>query len=279
MEIQSRACGLETSRRTSSFWSDLMIQPQLKVLITGGASGIGWTIAKALLEQGARVHLCDTSSDLLAQALRQQPAVSGSVADVSNAPQVESLFDDVQRCLGGLDVLVNNAGIAGPTAAVEDIAPDDWSRTLAVNITGQFLCARLAVPLLKGAGGGSIINMSSAAGRLGYPLRTPYAASKWAVIGFTESLAMELGSHNIRVNAILPGLVQGERITRVLAARAQAQGLAYEEMERQYLERVSLRRMVSPADVAAMVLFLCSPAGRNISGQSLGVCGNMEVLR
>jgi NAD(P)-dependent dehydrogenase (short-subunit alcohol dehydrogenase family) len=256
-----------------------MIQPQLRVLITGGASGIGWVIAQALQEQGARVHLCDTSSDLLAQALRQQPVGSGSVADVSNAQQVDSLFDDLQRCLGGLDVLVNNAGIAGPTAAVEDITPDDWSRTLAVNITGQFLCARRAVPLLKTAGGGSIINMSSAAGRLGYPLRTPYAASKWAVIGFTESLAMELGPHNIRVNAILPGLVQGERITRVLAARAQAQGLAYEEMERQYLDRVSLRRMVSPGDVSAMVLFLCSPAGRNISGQSLGVCGNIEVLR
>jgi len=256
-----------------------MTQSQLRVLITGGASGIGWTVAQALQEQGARIHLCDVSSDVLAQALKQQPAMSGSVADVANAQQVESLFNDLQRSLGGLDVLVNNAGIAGPTAAVEDIAPDDWSRTLAVNITGQFLCARRAVPLLKAAGGGCIINMSSAAGRLGYPLRTPYAASKWAVVGFTESLAMELGPHNIRVNAILPGLVQGERITRVLAARAQAQGLEYEEMERQYLDRVSLRRMVSAADVAAMVLFLCSSAGRNISGQSLGVCGNIEVLR
>jgi NAD(P)-dependent dehydrogenase (short-subunit alcohol dehydrogenase family) len=256
-----------------------MTQSRLRVLITGGASGIGWTVAQALQEQGARIHLCDVSSDVLAQALKQQPAMSGSVADVANAQQVESLFSDSQRSLGGLDVLVNNAGIAGPTAAVEDIAPDDWSRTLAVNITGQFLCARKAVPLLKEAGGGCIINMSSAAGRLGYPLRTPYAASKWAVVGFTESLAMELGPHNIRVNTILPGLVQGERITRVLAARAQAQGLEYEEMERQYLDRVSLRRMVSPADVAAMVSFLCSPAGRNISGQSLGVCGNIEVLR
>jgi NAD(P)-dependent dehydrogenase (short-subunit alcohol dehydrogenase family) len=257
----------------------LMIQTELRVLITGGASGIGWTIAQVLQEQGARIHLCDASSDLLAQALRQQPAMSASVADVSNVQQVENLFDELQRSLGGLDVLVNNVGIAGPTASVEDIVPEDWARTLAVNITGHFLCTRLAVPLLKAAGGGCIINMSSAAGRLGYPLRTPYAASKWAVVGFTESLAMELGPHNIRVNAILPGLVQGERITRVLAARAQAQGLGYEEMERQYLDRVSLRRMVSAADVAALVLFLCSPAGRNISGQSLGVCGNMEVLR
>lgn len=260
----------------------MMIQPGLRVLVTGGASGIGWAIAIALQEQGARVHLCDASQELLARVLgqqRPQPAMSGSVADVSDVQHVERVFDDVRQCLAGLDVLVNNAGIAGPTAAVEDINPDDWARTLAVNITGQFLCARRAVPLLKAAGGGSIINLSSAAGRLGYPLRTPYAASKWAVIGFTSSLAMELGPHNIRVNALLPGLVHGERIRGVIAARAEAQGVAYDEMEQQYLDQVSLRRMVAPGDVAAMALFLCSEAGRNISGQSLGVCGNVEVLR
>jgi NAD(P)-dependent dehydrogenase (short-subunit alcohol dehydrogenase family) len=256
-----------------------MIQAGLRVLVTGGASGIGWTIALVLREQGARVHLCDASPELLAQALRQQPEMSGSVADVSVAQHVDRVFDDVRQSLGGLDVLVNNAGIAGPTAAVEEISPDDWSRTMAVNITGQFLCARRAVPFLKAAGGGSIINMSSSAGRLGYPLRTPYAASKWAVIGFTRSLAMELGPHAIRVNALLPGIVEGERIRRVIAARADAQGVPYDEMERRYLGQVSLRRMVTPADVAAMVLFLCSPAARNISGQSLGVCGNVESLR
>jgi NAD(P)-dependent dehydrogenase (short-subunit alcohol dehydrogenase family) len=256
-----------------------MIQAGLRVLVTGGASGIGWAIAIVLQEHGARVHLCDASSEMLAQALREQPAMSGSVADVADALDVDRVFDDVRQLVGGLDVLVNNAGIAGPTAAVEDITPDDWSRTMAVNITGQFLCARRAVPFLKAAGGGSIINMSSAAGRLGYPLRTPYAASKWAVIGFTETLAMELGPHAIRVNALLPGVVEGERIRRVITARADAQGVSYDEMERQYLGQVSLRRMVTPADVAAMVLFLCSPAGRNISGQSLGVCGNVESLR
>jgi NAD(P)-dependent dehydrogenase (short-subunit alcohol dehydrogenase family) len=255
-----------------------MIQVGLRVLVTGGASGIGWAIALALREQGARLHLCDVSSELLAQALTQQPDMSGSVGDVSQSQHVSRVFDDVRQSLGGLDVLVNNAGVAGPTAAVEDITPDDWSRTLAVNITGQFLCARVAVPLLKAAGGGSIINVSSVAGRLGYPMRTPYAASKWAVIGFTKSLAMELGAHDIRVNALLPGIVEGERIRRVIAARAGAQGVSFDEMERRYLSQVSLRRMVSSADVAAMVLFLCSPAGRNISGQSLGVCGNVESL-
>jgi NAD(P)-dependent dehydrogenase (short-subunit alcohol dehydrogenase family) len=256
-----------------------MRQVGLRVLVTGGASGIGRAIALALREQGARVHLCDASRELLAQALRQQPEMSGSVADVSDAQHVDRVFDDVRQSLGGLDVLVNNAGIAGPTAAVEDISPDDWSRVMGVNITGQFLCARRGVPLLKAAGGGSIINVSSAAGRLGYPLRTPYAASKWAVIGLTQSLAMELGPHGIRVNAVLPGVVEGERMRRVITARADAQGVSYGEMERQYLGQVSLRRMVTADDVAAMVLFLCSPAGRNISGQSLGVCGNVESLR
>jgi NAD(P)-dependent dehydrogenase (short-subunit alcohol dehydrogenase family) len=256
-----------------------MIQAGLKVLVTGAASGIGWAIAVLLREHGARVHLCDASSELLAQALRQQPEMSGSVADVADAQHVDRLFEDVRHSLGGLDVLVNNAGIAGPTAAVEEIAPDDWSRTMAVNITGQFLCARGAVPLLKAAGGGSIINMSSSAGRLGYPLRTPYVASKWAVIGFTKSLAMELGPYDVRVNALLPGIVDGDRMRRVIAERADAQGVPHDEMERRYLGQVSLRRMVTSSDVAAMVLFLCSPAGRNISGQSLGVCGNVEVLR
>jgi NAD(P)-dependent dehydrogenase (short-subunit alcohol dehydrogenase family) len=256
-----------------------MIQPGLRALVTGGASGIGWAIANALREQGARVHLCDASPERLAEALEQQPEMSGSVADVADGGQVDIVFDDLRQSLGGLDVLVNNAGIAGPTAAVEDIVPDDWSRTLAVNITGQFLCARRAVPLLKAAGGGSIINVSSVAGRLGYPLRAPYAASKWAVIGFTKSLAIELGPHDIRVNSLLPGIVEGERMRRVIAARAAAQNVSYDEMKGRYLGNVSLRRMVTHADVAAMALFLCSPAGRNISGQSLSVCGNVEVLR
>ena len=197
-----------------------------------------------------------------------------------NAPQIDVVFDDLRYSLGGLDVLVNNAGIAGPTAAVEDIIP----RGLVAHIGGEhhrpvLVCSPRAVPFLKASGGGSIINVSSAAGRLGYPLRTPYAASKWAVIGFTKSLAMELGPHDIRVNALLPGIVAGDRMRRVIAARASALNLSYDEAASRYLDQISLRRMVSADDVAAMVLFLCSPAGRNISGQSLGVCGNLESLR
>jgi len=188
------------------------------------------------------------------------------------------VFRDVAAAFGGRDALVNNAGIAGPTGAVEEIAPADWKRCIDVDLTGQFLCAHHAVPMLKKAGGGAIVNMSSAAGRHGYAYRTPYAAAKWGVIGFTQSLAKELGPANIRVNAILPGIVEGPRIESVIRARAKQLNLSYDEMVEKYLERVSLRRMVSPYDVAAMVTYLLSPMGENLSGQSLGVDANVETL-
>jgi len=180
--------------------------------------------------------------------------------------------------LGGLDALVNNAGIAGPTGGVEDIVPAEWRRCIDVGLTGQLLCARRAVPMLKAAAGGSIVNMSSAAGRHGYAFRTPYSAAKFGVIGFTQSLAKELGPANIRVNAILPGIVEGPRMEGVIRDRAAQLSISETEMEKRYLERISLRRMVSPRDVAATVAFLLSDAGRNISGQSIGVDGNVETL-
>jgi NAD(P)-dependent dehydrogenase (short-subunit alcohol dehydrogenase family) len=257
----------------------MTISTGLRALVTAGASGIGWSIASALHAAGARVHVCDASSSAIANVQQAIPEITASLADVTVVEHVDNLFAEVRATLGGLDVLVNNAGIAGPTALVEHITPDDWRRTLDVNITGQFLCVRRAVPLLKQSGEGVIINMSSAAGRLGYAMRTPYAASKWAIVGFTQSLAIELGSSGIRVNAILPGVVEGPRIEQVIRDRANAEGLPYDEMERRYLSQISLRRMVSASDVAEMVLFLCSNGGRNISGQSLGVCGNVEYLR
>ncbi len=254
------------------------IAPGLRALVTAGASGIGRAIADALIEQGARVHICDVAEDHLADFRKSHPQAGVSHADVASESDVEGLFADVRKQLGGLDVLVNNAGIAGPTGAVEEISPADWRRTIDVCLTGQFLCTHHAVPMLKAAGGGSIVNMSSVAGRLGYAFRTPYSAAKWGVVGFTQSLAKELGPHNIRVNAILPGIVAGPRIESVIAARATQVGVAYEEMEKTYLDRVSLRRMVSAQDVAAMVLFLVSAAGQNVSGQSLSVCGNVEQI-
>jgi NAD(P)-dependent dehydrogenase (short-subunit alcohol dehydrogenase family) len=254
------------------------IQPGLRVLVTAGASGIGRAISDLLVAHGARVHICDVSDTLLEdfRAVNQQSGATR--ADVASETDVERLFSDLEVTLGGLDALINNAGIAGPTGGVEQIAPAEWRRTLDVCLTGQFLCAHHAVPLIKAAGGGAIINLSSAAGRFGYAFRTPYSAAKWGVIGFTQSLAKELGPANIRVNAILPGIVEGSRMTSVIDARAKQVGVSYAEMEKTYLERISLRRMVTAGDVASTVAFLLSAAGRNISGQSLAVDGNVEAL-
>ncbi|WP_158047453.1 SDR family oxidoreductase [Skermanella pratensis] len=249
-----------------------------RALVTAGASGIGLAIARALVEAGAKVHVCDVDEAALARCREALPDVGTTVADVSDDAAVDRLFDEIRTGLGGLDVLVNNAGIAGPTAAIEDIDPQDWRRCIDIDLTGQFLCARRAVPMLKQGGSGAIINMSSVAGRLGYAFRTPYAAAKWGVIGLTESLAKELGPSGITVNAILPGIVAGPRIEKVIGARADQVGVTYGEMEHEYLQKVSLRRMVTAEDIAATVVFLVSPAGRNVSGQSLSVCGNVENL-
>ena len=197
---------------------------------------------------------------------------------MSDSVQVDQYFSQAVKALGGLDVLVNNAGIAGPTARVDEIEPFEWDRTVAVNLSGQFYCARVAVPHLRKSDNAAIINMASVAGRLGYAFRTPYAATKWGTVGLTQSLAKELGPDGIRVNAILPGIVEGPRMDGVIEARARATGMTFEETRAMYLETVSLRRMVGPQDIAGMVLFLCSPAGRNVSGQSLSVCGNVETL-
>ena len=248
-----------------------------RVLVTAAAAGIGRAIATTFLEHGARVHICDIDERALALC-RKEMAASQSVADVSKLADVERLFADVKRELGGLDVLVNNAGIAGPTARIEDIAPDEWERTIDVDLNSMFYCTRLAMPLIKAAGGGSIINLSSAAGRLGFPLRTPYSAAKWAVVGLTKSLAMEAGPEGVRVNCIQPGIVEGERIDRVIEAKAKALGISDEAQKERLVSHVSLRTMVSSRDVANMALFLASDAGAHVSGQSLPVCGNVETL-
>lgn len=254
-------------------------QPVLRVLVTGGASGIGLAIASRFQSAQVRVHVCDVSTDALRNVMPELPGATVSQADIASEPDVDRLFADVQTHLGGLDVLINNAGIAGPTCPVEETSLADWRRTLDVNLTGSFLCTRRAVPLLKAAGGGAIINIASSAARLGFPNRSPYSASKWGIIGLTQTWAMELGPVGIRVNAILPGIVAGERQDRVLKARADLEEVDFEEMRRQRLQTVSLRSMVTANDIAESVFFLCSPAGRMISGQSLSVCGNVETLR
>jgi NAD(P)-dependent dehydrogenase (short-subunit alcohol dehydrogenase family) len=247
----------------------------LRVLVTAGAAGIGRAIARTFLDHGARVHVCDVDRTALEEARRVMPAVTQSVADVARLAEVERLFADVRRDLGGLDVLVNNAGIAGPTARVEDIAPEDWDRCIAVDLNGMFYCTRLAMPLLKASGGGSIINLSSVAGRLGFPMRSPYAAAKWGVVGFTKSLAIEAGPDGVRVNCLQPGNVAGERIDRVIDAKAKAFGISFDEQKQKLLDTVSLRTFVTAQDIANMALFLATDAGKHISGQALSICGDI----
>ena len=175
-------------------------------------------------------------------------------------------------------MLINNAGIAGPTCGIDEMSGDDWRHTVNVNLNSHFYCTKQAVPLLRQSDNASIICLSSVAGRLGYPLRTPYASTKWAIVGLVKSLAMELGREGIRVNAILPGIVEGERIQNVISAKAEQRGVSYAELEAEFLERVSLRKMVTAQDVANQALFLCSPLGASISGQPISVCGNIESL-
>ena len=251
----------------------------LRVIVTAGAGGIGRAIAGTFHQNGARVHICDVNADALATAAQELPGLATTLADVSDPVQVDRLFDEAEANLGGLDVLVNNAGIAGPTAPVEEMSIADWDRTIAINISGQFYCARRAVPLLKEAGGGLIANLASVAGLFGYPLRAPYAASKWAVVGYSKTLAMELGHANIRVNAICPGLVEGPRIEGVIRARAEARGEALEVTREKYLNQNSMHTFVTAQDIADLILFLCSPAGSKISGQALALDGNTETLR
>jgi NAD(P)-dependent dehydrogenase (short-subunit alcohol dehydrogenase family) len=165
------------------------------------------------------------------------------------------------------------------SGAVEDIDPDQWERTVSTNLDSQFYFLRKAVPVLKETSRHPcIIAMSSVAGRLGYPYRTPYAATKWAIVGLVKSLAIELGPSNVRVNAILPGVVEGERMDRVISARADALGIGFEQMKGEYLQKISLRRMLTVHDIAALTLFLASPAGYNVSGQAISVGGNVEYL-
>ncbi|MEK9858733.1 MAG: SDR family oxidoreductase [Deltaproteobacteria bacterium] len=249
-----------------------------RALITGAGSGIGKVMAQHFEKAGARIWICDADTNNLEQSLKENPDWNGTPCDVSDENQVDQLFKEMSDSFGGLEILVNNAGIAGPTAPVEEIDPGEWRRSVGVNLNGAFYCTRLATPLLKNSPKASIINISSVAGRLGFARRLPYASTKWAMIGFTESLAKELGPSGIRVNALLPGIVEGPRIEGVFQARAKSEGVPYEEVRDRVLNNVSMKRMVSAGDVAEMAVFLCSEAGKNISGQSISVCGNVENL-
>ena len=249
-----------------------------RVIVTAGAAGIGLATARAFRDAGAKVEICDTDAEALAALAQSDPDIGASQADVAEPDEVARFFEAAIGRLGGLEVLVNNAGIAGPTSPIESCDFEGWQRTLAVNLDGQFLCTRLAVPLMKAAKRGAVVNLSSAAGVHGFPLRAPYATAKWGVIGLTKTLAMELGPWNIRVNAICPGPVEGPRIDRVIKADAASRGLEEAEVRDAYLKQTSMRVFVSADDIAHMILFICSDAGARISGQALSVDGHTERL-
>lgn len=251
---------------------------QQTVLITAGAGGIGHAIAMAFHDSGAGVHVADSDANAVKKMAAEQPGICTSVADVADEGAVEGVFERHCARFGGLDIMVNCAGIAGPTALIEEIEPADWRRCVAVGLDGTFLCCRKAIPLMRRAGGGCIINISSTAGWHGYPLRTPYAAAKWAVIGLTKSIAMELGPAGIRANVICPGSIDGERMARVIAAEAAHKNLSEAQVRQKYTAGVSLRTFITAADIADAALFLASPAASKITGQIINVDGHLESV-
>lgn len=248
----------------------------VKVLITAGAGGIGRAITRAYIDVGAAVHVADNDVAAVESLRKEFPMISTTIADIGRAEDVSNVFDDVRSNLGGLDVLINNAGIAGSTASAEKYKVDVWEHLMAVNLTGTFRITREAIPLLKDSVSGSIVVMSALAGRFGYPNRIAYSTSKWGLIGFTKTLALELGSYGINVNAILPGAVAGPRFDGVVAGRAELSGRSVEEEMNAALGLQSLKRLVNPADIAALALFLTGDHGKSISGQILPIDGDSK---
>ena len=252
--------------------------PVQRVMITAAADGIGRAIAKAFAEDGARVHICDVNEAALVRFREDFPDIAATHVNVRSEGEVDAWFDDALEDLGGLDVMVNNAGSKGPTAQVDDIELEDWRECIEVCLDSHFLCARRAAPVMKAQKSGAIINLSSNAGLFGFGNRTPYAAAKWAVIGLTKSLAVELGPHNVRCNAICPGAVRGERINRVIQAEADMRNAPFDEVAKEMVQGQSIARFVEPEEIAELCLFLVSPRAKMINGQDLAIDGHTETF-
>jgi len=249
-----------------------------RVMITAAASGIGRAIAKAFAAEGAKVHICDVNEEALATFREEFPEIAATHVNVRSEGEIDAWFDDALDDLGSLDVLVNNAGIKGPTAPVDDIDYTDWRECLEVCLDSHFLCARRAAPVMKAQKSGTIINLSSTAGLFGFGNRTPYAAAKWAVIGLTKSLAIELGPHDVRCNAICPGAVRGERINRVIQGEADLRGVDFDVVAKEMVWSQSISRFVEPDEVADMCVFLSSPAAKMVNGEVIAVDGHLETM-
>ena len=248
----------------------------LRVAITAAASGIGLAVARAFAAQGDDVHVCDVDTEAVAAAAAE--GLDAAQIDVADLAALDRWIDGVLDRLGGLDVLVNNAGIAGPTALVEDVAAEEWEHCLAVGLTSHYrTCARV-IPAMKAARSGSIVNISSTAGQVGLGMRAPYTAAKWAVIGLTKTLAIDLGPYGVRANAICPGSVDGERMRSVIEREAAARGASSEEVTLEYVGGQSIARWVQPDEIADMCVFLASDAARMVSGQAIAVDGHTETF-
>jgi NAD(P)-dependent dehydrogenase (short-subunit alcohol dehydrogenase family) len=248
-----------------------------RILITAGAGGIGLAIAKAFVARGARVHIADVNAEAVQAITQQNPGITGTVGDVSKAADLDTLFGEVQKRLGGLDVLVNNAGISGATAPVAEYPLDTWHAVVNVNLTGTFMVTQRAIPLLKQSAAGSIIVMSSLAGRFGYPNRVAYSTTKWGLVGFAKTLSLELGPYGITTNTIHPGAVDGPRIQSVFEGRAKVSGRSVEEEAALALANQSVKKFIDPADIAELAVFLAGPHARTISGQMFPIDGDSKA--
>jgi NAD(P)-dependent dehydrogenase (short-subunit alcohol dehydrogenase family) len=246
------------------------------VLVTGAGQSVGRAMAEKFLARGDRVHICDIEEALVATVIALDPRMSGTVCDVADEMQVRQLFAEAKAAIGTIDVLVNTVGIAGPRGPIQSLSLAEWRATLAANLDSMFLTSREAVPAMQQNRHGAIINFSSMSTKTVMPFRSPYVASKAGVEGLTRALARELGPHNIRVNAILPGAIDNQRLKNVLSRIAEQEGRTLDEVEAESLQFVSMRTKIQPDEIADMVLFLCSDAALHVTGQMIGVDGNME---
>ncbi len=252
-----------------------------KIIISAAAEGIGWSIAQECMQNGAIVYLTDKNNESLDEISKHDLYEKQLFLDRVNAhdaQEVEDYFNKIENKVDSVDALINNVGIAGPTGRLEELNINDWRETIDININSHFYYTKFSIPLIKNNNGGSIINLSSTAGLFGFPFRSPYAASKWAVIGMTKSLAVELGEFNIRVNAICPGSVSGDRMKRVIEAKARSLGVKEESIQKDYESMVSLKSFVDKKDVSNMAVFLLSEEAKRISGQVMTVDGNTERM-
>jgi len=250
-----------------------------KIIISAGASGIGLATTKVCLSRGAYVYLCDIDNKSI-KKLNRHPLKNKRLfiyqCDASNEEQVSLFFDKIKKKTKRIDALINNVGVAGPTGSLEKLKSKDWENTLHVDVNSHFYFTKKAIPLIKRSKNGSIINISSTAGVLGFPLRSPYAASKWAIIGVTKTLAMELGKFNIRVNAVCPGTIKGDRMKRVIRDKAKFTKVSSKSIEKDFISMSSMKQWILEEDIGKMCSFLISDDSSKVSGQVISVDGHTE---